>query len=55
MVCFGFAIRGPDGITTRAGTEVFAGDRTQVRQGSVVYALRGLLELIGEPVNRGRP
>lgn len=54
MVCFGFALRGPDGITSRAFTEVFPGDRTQVRQASVVYALRGLLELIGEPVSRTR-
>src|SRR5690606_24233461 len=55
MVCFGFAMRGADGITSRAFTQVFPGDRAQVRQGSVVYALRGLLELIGEPVNRSRP
>jgi len=55
MVCFGFAIRNGDGITSRADTQVFAGDRAQVRQGSVVYALRGLLELIGEPVHRSRP
>lgn len=54
MVCFGFAKRGADGITSRAMTEVFPGDRAQVRQASVVYALRGLLELIGEPVNRSR-
>lgn len=54
MVCFGFAMRGADGITSRALTEVFPGDRTQVRQASVVYALRGLLELMGEPVNRSR-
>ncbi|MCD0505501.1 CinA family protein [Bordetella petrii] len=54
MVCFGFAMRGAEGITSRADTQVFSGDRSQVRLGAVVYALRGLLELIGEPVNRSR-
>jgi nicotinamide-nucleotide amidase len=55
MVCFGFAIRSADGITSRALTEIFPGDRTEVRHAAVVYALRGLLELVGQPVDRSRP
>lgn len=54
MVCFGFAMRSAEGITSRALTEVFTGDRAQIRQAAVIYALRGLLELIGVPVNRSR-
>ncbi|MDH0737297.1 CinA family protein [Achromobacter sp. AGC78] len=49
MVCFGFAMRVDDGISSRAATHVFNGDRTQVRQAAVEFALRGLLELLGEP------
>ncbi|WP_315137606.1 CinA family protein [Achromobacter marplatensis] len=52
MVCFGFAMRVGDGITSRAVTHVFPGDRTQVRQAAVEFALRGLLEFVGAPVNR---
>ncbi len=52
MVCFGFAMRVADGITSRAVTHVFPGDRSQVRHGAVEYALRGLLEFLGAPVNR---
>ncbi|MCJ9714402.1 damage-inducible protein CinA, partial [Bordetella hinzii] len=33
-------------------THVFAGDRAQVRQASVEFALRGILEYLGAPVNR---
>jgi len=50
MVCFGFALRTPDGIATRSATHVFAGDRAQVRQASVEFALRGLLDLLGMPL-----
>ena len=32
MVCFGFAMRNGDGISSRAVTHVFPGDRAQVRQ-----------------------
>lgn len=46
MVCFGFAARAGEGIVTRAVTQVFPGDRTQVRQAAVEFALRGALELI---------
>ncbi|ARP93741.1 CinA family protein [Bordetella genomosp. 13] len=52
MVCFGFAIRAGEGIATRAATHVFQGDRAQVRQAAVEFALRGLLETVGSPVNR---
>ncbi|MCW0209160.1 Nicotinamide-nucleotide amidohydrolase PncC [Achromobacter veterisilvae] len=52
MVCFGFALRAGDGISSRAVTHVFPGDRTQVRQSAVEYALRGLLEFVGAPANR---
>lgn len=54
MVCFGFAMRTAEGITSRALTDVFPGDRTDVRQASVVFALRGLLDLVGQPVGRQR-
>ena len=40
MVCFGFAMRNGDGISSRAVTHVFPGDRAQVRQAAVEYALR---------------
>lgn len=53
MVCFGFAVRAADGITSRAATHVFPGDRAQVRNGAVEFALRGLLDLLGAPANRG--
>ncbi|QII83879.1 CinA family protein [Bordetella hinzii] len=52
MVCFGFATRAQGGINSRAVTHVFAGDRAQVRQASVEFALRGILEYLGAPVNR---
>jgi nicotinamide-nucleotide amidase len=47
MVCFGFAVRAGEGITTRAATHVFTGDRAQVREQAVMFALRGVLETIG--------
>ena len=51
MVCFGFAMRNGDGISSRAVTHV------SWRPGAgapaaVEYALRGLLEFVGAPVNR---
>ncbi|WMD20155.1 CinA family protein [Achromobacter seleniivolatilans] len=52
MVCFGFAMRVGDGISSRAVTHVFPGDRAQVRLAAVEFALRGLLEFVGAPVNR---
>ncbi|MDQ8031033.1 damage-inducible protein CinA [Bordetella genomosp. 1] len=52
MVCFGFALRAAGGISSRAVTHVFSGDRTQVRRAAVEFALRGALELIGSPADR---
>ncbi|MEN4921092.1 CinA family protein [Achromobacter spanius] len=52
MVCFGFAMRVGDGISSRAVTHVFPGDRAQVRQASVEFALRSVLAFIGAPINR---
>jgi nicotinamide-nucleotide amidase len=49
MVCFGFAIRNGDGITSRAATHVFPGDRAQIRNEAVKFALRGLLDLAAAP------
>jgi nicotinamide-nucleotide amidase len=51
LVCFGFAMRTAKGITSRAMTHVFDGNREQVREAAVLYALRGLLEFMGEPVS----
>ena len=45
MVCFGWALAGGNADTT---TRHFAGDRGEVRRQSVVCALQGLLERIGE-------
>jgi nicotinamide-nucleotide amidase len=55
MVCFGFAVRAGQGITTRAATHVFTGDRAQVRQQAVAFALLGLLETIGAKVEESDP
>jgi nicotinamide-nucleotide amidase len=52
MVCFGFAMRVGDGISSRAVTHVFQGDRGQVRQAAVEFALRAVLEFAGAPINR---
>lgn len=46
MVCFGFAQRSAQGITTRAVTKVFEGDRAQVRAQAVAFALHTALEII---------
>jgi len=46
MVCFGFAQRNGQGITTRAVTKVFEGDRAQVRTQAVAFALYGALDLV---------
>lgn len=47
MVCFGFAQRMKDGVVTRADTHQFGGDRDQVRQSSVNYALAKALDVLG--------
>lgn len=43
MVCFAWVWDSPEGVCSRTVTEVFPGDRGQVRQASVLTALRGLL------------
>jgi len=48
MVCFGFASRSTDGVTTRAYTEHFDGDRAAVRLASVRFALQLALQTIPE-------
>ena len=45
MVCFGWALAGGAADAT---TKHFKGDRGEVRRQSVVFALQGLLERIGE-------
>jgi nicotinamide-nucleotide amidase len=45
MVCFGWALAGGG---ADAATRHFAGDRTAIRQQSVIFALQGVLERIGE-------
>lgn len=44
MVCFGFATRTEEGVTTRAETRVFEGDRQAVRAAAVAFALETALE-----------
>jgi nicotinamide-nucleotide amidase len=45
MVCFGWALAGGGADTT---TRHFPGDREQVRRQSVIFALQGVVERIGE-------
>jgi nicotinamide-nucleotide amidase len=45
MVCFGWALAGGNADAT---TKHFKGDRGEVRRQSVVFALQGLIERIGE-------
>ena len=46
MVCFGFAQRAGQGVVTRAMTKIFEGDRAQIRDAAVNFALGTALELI---------
>ena len=46
MVCFGFAQRSGEGITTRAVTKVFEGDRALIRAQAVAFALDCALDII---------
>jgi nicotinamide-nucleotide amidase len=48
MVCFGFAQRASQGVVTRAMTRIFEGDRRQIRNASVAFALSTAIELIGQ-------
>lgn len=45
-VCFGFARRTPEGIVTEAAKKWFSGNRQQVRDQSVTFALSGLADFI---------
>ena len=47
LVCFGFAMRAGDGITTLAATHTFSGNRAEVRHAAVDFALRGVLGMLG--------
>lgn len=55
MVCFGFAQRVGEGITTRALTRVFEGDRAQVRVAAVEFALQTALDILGPGTTAGNP
>lgn len=46
MVCFGFARRTATGIVAHARTQLFSGDRVQVREHAVLYAIEQGLELV---------
>ncbi|AEC22176.1 hypothetical protein PT7_3636 [Pusillimonas sp. T7-7] len=46
MVCFGFAQRVGKGVVTRAATKIFEGDRAQIRNASVAFALKTAIQII---------
>lgn len=46
LVCFGFAQRTGDGIVTRAATRIFNGDRGQIRDQAVEFALTTALAIL---------
>lgn len=46
LVCFGFAQRTGDGIVTRAATRIFNGDRDQIRNQAVEFALVTALSIL---------
>jgi len=48
MVCFGFAQRTANGVSTRAVTKIFQGERAQVRADSVAFALRTAIDFLGQ-------
>ncbi|MYN12875.1 nicotinamide-nucleotide amidohydrolase family protein [Pusillimonas sp. TS35] len=50
MVCFGFAQRTLGGVTTRAATKIFEGDRAAIRRAAVDFALRTALDLLPAPL-----
>lgn len=47
MVCFGFAQRTADGVVTRADTQMFDGDRENIRNASVAYAVSRAFDVLG--------
>ncbi|QIM50244.1 CinA family protein [Pusillimonas sp. DMV24BSW_D] len=48
MVCFGFAHRAGDGISTQAVTHIFDGNRAQIRQSAVEFALQKLQRFMSQ-------
>jgi|TARA_R110000851_G_scaffold327394_1_gene496905 nicotinamide-nucleotide amidase len=48
MVCFGFAHRAGEGISTRALTHIFDGNRAQIRSKAVEFALQKLHGFISQ-------
>ncbi|TEA74851.1 CinA family protein [Allopusillimonas soli] len=45
MVCFGFAHRTSGGVSTRAMTRIFEGDRAAIRRAAVAFAIRTAIDL----------
>ena len=45
MVCFGFAHRTSGGVSTRAMTHIFEGDRAAIRRAAVAFAIRTAIDL----------
>ncbi|MBF22958.1 MAG: damage-inducible protein CinA [Pusillimonas sp.] len=48
MVCFGFAHRAGDGISTQAVTHIFDGNRVQIRLNAVEFALQKLQRFMAQ-------
>ncbi|HEU0230128.1 MAG TPA: CinA family protein [Burkholderiaceae bacterium] len=46
MVCFGFSRQAGEGVVTRAATHIFEGDRRQVREAAVRFALDAAAKFI---------
>lgn len=46
MVCFGFARRTEKGIVAHASTQLFNGDRDQVREQAVLYAIEQAVDVV---------
>ena len=46
MVCFGFARRTDDGVVSHADTQIFTGDRHQIREQAVLYAIEQALDVV---------
>ena len=44
-VCFGFAVKTPQGVCAESSEQHFAGNRAQVRQETVRFALKTLIAL----------
>ncbi len=46
MVCFGFARRTDEGLVAHAHTQLFTGDRDQIREQAVLYAIEQALDVV---------